>query len=281
MVTGFDADTALARVDRETYEGHISEAWWVGRGPNGGYVAAIILRALHLTLADPASHLGDPAQAGTLRQPRSFTIHYLEPPAVGPCRVSVVVERAGRSLTTLSARLTQEGRTCAIAIAALAMPKASFSYTDAVQPEAPPLEETVRLPRWEGGPAFAGQYDYHWAIGDPPFSGSRHARVGGWIRLAEPRIADDLLVAAYSDAWMPSLFPVVREPLAAPTIDLTIHFRADLPLPETQPEDYYLAVFSSRLAGGGVFEEDGEVWSRGGVLLAQSRQLATLPTLRR
>jgi acyl-CoA thioesterase len=34
--------------------------------------------------------------------------------------------------------------------------------------------------------------------------------------------------------------------------------------------------FESRLAAGGLWEEDGEVWSRDGRLLAQSRQLAMI-----
>lgn len=46
-----------------------------------------------------------------------------------------------------------------------------------------------------------------------------------------------LRVATYIDAWMPCIFPVLRGPVVAPTIDLTIHFRADLPLPHVRPED--------------------------------------------
>jgi hypothetical protein len=42
------------------------------------------------------------------------------------------------------------------------------------------------------------------------------------------------------------------------------------------PEDHCLAVFHSRLAHGGYVEEDGEIWSPGGQLLAQSRQLAVI-----
>lgn len=57
-------------------------------------------------------------------------------------------------------------------------------------------------------------------------------------------------------------------------IDLTVHFRAPLPPPGASPEDHVLAVFRSTTAREGFWEEDGELWSRGGVLLAQSRQLA-------
>jgi acyl-CoA thioesterase len=63
---------------------------------------------------------------------------------------------------------------------------------------------------------------------------------------------------------------------AVPTIDLTVHFRASLPLKEAKAEDYYLTVFRAREAREGFFEEDGEIWSRDGILVAQSRQLAIL-----
>jgi hypothetical protein len=37
-----------------------------------------------------------------------------------------------------------------------------------------------------------------------------------------------------------------------------------------------LIAFRSHLSSEGFVEEDGEIWSRGGVLLAQSRQLAVV-----
>ena len=64
--------------------------------------------------------------------------------------------------------------------------------------------------------------------------------------------------------------------MAVPTVDLTVHFRAPLPPPGARPEDSYLVVFRTRVAAGGFMEEDGELWSRDGVLLCQSRQLAVV-----
>ncbi len=123
------------------------------------------------------------------------------------------------------------------------------------------------------------RYDLRWALGDPPFSGGLKAMCGGWIRLREPRAADAALVAAYSDSFPPSLFATIAGDEAmrgVPTVDLTVHFRAALPLADEAPDEWTLAVFRSRYAQDGFVEEDGELWSRNGRLLAQSRQLAVL-----
>jgi acyl-CoA thioesterase len=53
-----------------------------------------------------------------------------------------------------------------------------------------------------------------------------------------------------------------------------VHFRDHAALDQQDPSDYVLSVFRSRLATEGFFEEDGELWSRDGRLLAHSRQLA-------
>lgn len=275
--TRFDADTALARgweyvdgqVEQHTYFGQIAKAWRVGRGANGGYVAALLLRALQLSLDDPT------------RAARSLTVHYLAPAMEGPCQVTTRIERSGRTLATLSARLEQGDQLVALALAAFGSARPSLEFAEAAMPQMAPPEELPPLPiLTPGGSTFARHFEYRWALGDLPFSGSNSSRVGGWLRLAEPRVADALLVAAIMDAWIPCVFPRLREPIGAPTIDLTIHFRTALPLSTAQPDDFYCAVFASRLAADGYFEEDGELWSRDGQLLAHSRQLAMLPAQR-
>jgi acyl-CoA thioesterase len=91
------------------------------------------------------------------------------------------------------------------------------------------------------------------------------------MRAAHPRPLDHPLVAAMTDAWMPPAFLRMSERLFVPTIDLTIHFRSPLPAGE---HPWVLGIFTTRLAAGGACEEDGEIWSAEGRLLAQSRQLA-------
>ena len=69
--------------------------------------------------------------------------------------------------------------------------------------------------------------------------------------------------------------------VAAPTIDLTVHFRAPRAAAALEPGAPVLAVFRSTTAAAGFFEEDGELWTREGVLLAHTRQLALLNPLDR
>jgi acyl-CoA thioesterase len=265
----FDADTAVVRVGTDLFEGAMSRDWWVVRGPNGGYVAAVILHALEERLADSE------------RAVRSLTVHYTAPPVEGPVRILTAIERAGRSLSTLSARMVQGDRLLALALAAFSKPWKNVEFHHASMPEVAPPETTPsgRAPR--SGPPIPihDRYDVRWALGSPPFSGASEALAGGWIRLAEPRVVDAAVVAALVDAWTPSVFswatPAVQIS-AVPTIDLTIHFRASLPLKGARAEDYSLAIFRAREAREGFFEEDGEIWSREGILVAQSRQLAIL-----
>ncbi|HUA73696.1 MAG TPA: acyl-CoA thioesterase domain-containing protein, partial [Solirubrobacteraceae bacterium] len=95
--TVFDRDTAVSPLSRAeeavAFAAEVSPDWRAGRGPHGGYLAAMLLRALTEAIADPS------------RAPRSLTIHYARAPQPGPVRIAVRIERSGRSLSTLSARM--------------------------------------------------------------------------------------------------------------------------------------------------------------------------------
>jgi acyl-CoA thioesterase len=261
-VTRFDDDTAIEARGDGRFTARIDPSWWIVRGPNGGYVAAIVLRALTAVVEDPD------------RPPRSLTVHYLRPPAEGPVEVDVTVERAGRSLSTLSARLVQGGRTMALALAAFGARRPAPAFADRAMPDAPPPEACERRVPVDGtAPPAIAHWDQRFAVGSLPMSGGE-AVSGGWIAPAEARPVDPVLVAAVMDAWVPPIFCRLTERPGVPTVDLTVHFRADLP-PLGLPEDgHLLAVFRSEVAAEGYVTEDGELWSPSGVLLAESRQLA-------
>jgi acyl-CoA thioesterase len=81
-----------------------------------------------------------------------------------------------------------------------------------------------------------------------------------------------VVIAAITDAWPPAVFSRLEVPVGVPTIDLTIHFRQT---PSGEP-GWTLVRFRTQVAAAGYLEEDGEVWSADGRLLAQSRQLAVV-----
>lgn len=255
-------DTAIEPLGGHRYGARIDRGWWIQRGPNGGYVAAIVVRAAVAAIADPA------------RQPRSLTIHYVSPPTEGPAELAVHVEREGRSLTTVTVRLEQEGKTRALALMAASKGRSGPEFDDVAFAHPPPPEALNPPPR-DGFVPMRDKYETRPVFGAPPFSGAATADVAGWIRLAEPTPIDAPVVAALSDAWLPAVFAKMTGPVAVPTVDLTVHFRNAVPA-DLAPDAWCYVRFTSRLATGGFVEEDGEVWSPQGVLLAQCRQLAVL-----
>jgi acyl-CoA thioesterase len=254
----FERDTAVRRTGDGAFEAAIEDdRWWVVRGPNGGFVAAIVVNALTEALGDPARSL------------RSLTVHYPAAPARGRLDIAVRAERVGRTTAYLSARVEQEGKLVALALAAFSAPFPGAPFQTASMPAVPPPDE-IEPQRLPGGPAFTHNFEYRFAIGGPPFRQAEHASTGGWLRLGEPRPLDAPLAAAYTDAWPPAIFWHLSNFAVVPTIDLTVHFR-ELP---AGYDDFVLATFDSRRSHGGVWEENGELWSRDGRLLVQSRQLA-------
>jgi acyl-CoA thioesterase len=263
--TELDRDTAVTAVGDGLWRATISDQWAVPRGPNGGYIAALMLRAMLAAVDDEA------------RAPRSLTLHYLRPPRPGAeATVHTTIERAGRTLTTVTARLLQDDQPMVLGIGAFAGDFPTVADYATPPPDVGPPGELHTLDAAPGVPPIALRTAMAPLFGPAPMSGGDEAVVGGWLRLAEPRVADAVAVAFYADAWLPSPFARLTAPAPAPTIDLTIHFRARLPHPSMSPEDPVLARFSSSTSHGGFFEEDGLIWAPDGTLLAQSRQLALL-----
>src|SRR3954449_1305346 len=162
-VADFEADTSVRPAGEGAFAASVSEQWAVPRGPNGGYIAAIVLRALEAAVADPQ------------RAPRSLTLHYLRPPAPGPVTVHAVVERAGRTLTSLSARMVQDDRTMVVALGAFAadFPTAADYASPAPAVGPPPALRTV--PAGPGVPPIAERTAIAPVFGAAALSGADEA----------------------------------------------------------------------------------------------------------
>jgi acyl-CoA thioesterase len=254
----FERDTAVRPRGDGRFDCEIRPDWWIAAGPNGGYIGAIMVRALSF----------DPALDS--RPMRSLTIHYLGRPKPGAAELQVEADRHGRSVSFVRARLGQEGRTLASAAAVFASDRPGVELDRVSPPEVPSPNEIEPLPDAPDGPPFARELEYRSALGGHLFSGADEALTGGWLRFRDERPLDAAALVALCDAWFPALFAVVAEPLAVPTLELTVHVRTRLP----RRADWTLGRYRTCLARDGFLEETAELFSREGELLAESRQLA-------
>lgn len=255
----FAHSTYAERMGEDLFLAEVSERWNVLRGPNGGYLAALLLATLQRRLGDDT------------RRPRVLSLQYPKVPAAGPVEIRTQLTRTGRSMSWLSAELWQNEELCVAARAAFSAEWPSIEYNLVKPPVVP--ESAQSVPPMEGLPTFAQHYTYR-SLFATPMASAGHDAVGGYIRLRDPEPYSAPLLAALTDAWFPSTFAHDRRPSMAATLDLTVHFRDYAALEQLQASDEVLAVFRSRLATEGFFEEDGELWSPSGKLLVQSRQLA-------
>ena len=288
----FEQATAVTTLGDGRFRAEIDAGWSTPIAANGGYLAAILVRALEAHGATTTDGAGG---AVSPRQLRSLTCHYLRPVSGGPLDVHVAVLRAGRRVSTVEVTASQEGKGAIRALAALAvldLPAAGQWEPEppAVGPPPPrdaPLIDPEDYRRggadgWLGPtptmPPMFRRVRVAPRIGGVPFSNrplptGEAPETGGWIALPEARPIDAAFIALCTDVWWPPAFQPLGRPAIAPTIDLTIHVRADIP-PEGLPDQPVLGWYRSTAAHGGLMEEDAALFLPDGTLLAHARQLA-------
>ena len=255
------------------FVGSFSENWFIDRGLHGGHVIAAMTKAVEAGVQDAS------------RSVRTLTNHYLLPAKAGVFHIDVTIERSGRTLTNASARLVQEGKTVALALAALSGPWDSYEWDHTEMPVVAPPEECPDLWAGSGGRTnLHKNWRYAVAIGPSMHSGRlfdearKETISGGWVRLVEPRPVDAALAAALTDTWVPIPFIYIDadHPVLFPTVELTVQFLDPLPLPADTGEDPCLVWHRIDTARAGFVVQDTEVWTRSGRLIARGRQHALL-----
>lgn len=268
MTSRFDRDTAVEQVGEGRFRGAVADGWGVvdDGHPNGGYLVAIVLRAMGQVAAHP--HV------------TTATTHFLRPGRLGPAEVDVAVVKSGRRLSTLTATLRQEDRVALQVVAA-------FADLDEPGPSAN-LRAPLGLPPPDSCPGADDLADHGFVM---PGIGLRMAQrlvrddlgfatgastgtglVRGWGSFEDDRPMDALGLAVLCDAFPPAVFNAGLPASWAPTVELTLHVRHPGPL------DGPLAChFQSLCATNGLVEEDGRIETADGTPVAMSRQLLLAP----
>ena len=272
----FDRGTAVsARPGAPSvYGAELDGGWRIGGGINGGLLLALAGNALRAELGKDGGHA----------DPLSVSGYYLSAGRPGPAEIRTETVRRGRSVSTGAATLLQtaEDGTPVERLRVLAsygdLSAAEGDVrTSATPPEMPPPDQCISTEH--APPDFLSQADLlrrldlrldpacvGWALGKPSGIG----RIQGWLRLADGRQPDPLMLLLAVDALPPVTFDLGLFGWT-PTLELTAHVRAR-PVP-----GWLRVVHSTRNLAGGFLEEDAEVWDESGRLVAQSRQLAAVP----
>lgn len=263
----FDRDTAVTRRAPGVHEAHLHAGWTVANAVNGGYLLAVVGRAL----------------ADTLPHPDPFTVsaHYLTASRPGPAVVRTQTVRAGRTLSTGQASLyqTDDNGDEVERIRVLATYGDLDALPDDVRtaakpPAFPPVEQCFGAEDGpspvETGSALTDRLllkvdpsTLGWALGSPSGKGEMRA----WFGLRDGRDTDPLALLLAVDALPPTAFEIGLTGWV-PTVELTVHVRC-----RPAPGPVRVSVSSRNLAHGFI-EEDAEVWDSADRLVAQSRQLA-------
>jgi acyl-CoA thioesterase len=245
--------------------GSIDASWYQGRGAFGGVMAALLLRAMREKVGDDA------------RTPRSLTVHFCGPATEGRIDVRTEVVRTGSRVTHATARVMKGEETTTFASASFCKSRTGPSYALAEMPAVAPASSLPSVPASTPGlPAFFEHIDARFAGPILPFSGSATPEIAAWVRLREPAPVDAAVASLLLDALPPAIIATFDAPRAVASVDFTIHFFERLPEPAGAADDFHLVAIRSRWAGDGYAEEIRDLWSPGGVLLAQCRQLLAL-----
>jgi acyl-coenzyme A thioesterase PaaI-like protein len=235
-------------------------SWGIGGRPNGGYLLAVLGRAVALGSAHP--------------DVLAVSAHFLRPPAEGPAQVAVDALHQGRSVSTHRARLESGGQVCVEALVTtgdLDETAAAWSAGMSV-PEVAPADDCTRLvasneqfevPLMDQVDLRLDPRSIGWTVGAPTGAGELLGRLA---LLDEPGF-DPLSLLLAVDSFPPATFDV--EPSGwVPTIQLSAYVRA-------RPADGPVVVrHRAQVIGQGRVDESTTVWDRNGAVVAQATQLA-------
>ena len=258
----FDTDTrdALTPCGDGEWAAQVSPLWNVDGVPNGGYLMALSLAAAGRGISQP--------------DPLSMNSHFLGRTMPGAASIRSRVIKRGRSLSVTAVDLIQNDRVCVTSLITWGDLSTFIGPSGPLlpPPNLPEDAEMHRGPHMELGTTFTKRFDYQ--MPQEMARGASHQPTGkaearGRMRFADGRQPDLLSIPVMADGFPPAIFQLGHYGWA-PTLELTIHFRA-------RPRPGWLTVdLISRHLLNGTFEEDCNIWDSNGDLVAMSRQLGLI-----
>jgi hypothetical protein len=246
----------------------IPDGWQQGRGAFGGLVIGMLARAIERFEDEPE------------RAIRSITAELGGPALPGPASIVLERQRAGSSVSVVTARLEQPqgeapgNEVQAHAVAVLGRARRSVVDHCELPTPAPitarPWRDVEPFPWSEAWPPFARHVEFR-CTGPMPFSGGPEAIAEGWVRFREtPARRDVAHLAALADGWWPALFSTWTMPRQMATIAYTLQVLGDLDGLDPEAPIFHRA--RAVASKDGYVVELRELWGEDGRLLALNEQ---------
>lgn len=253
----FRADTTITRTGAGTFAADLEPRWLSLVGIHGGYSAAIAVRAMEAAVDDPGRAL------------RSVATQFAAPPKPGPAEVEVTIERAGKSLTTASARMRQEGNLLLVTHAIFSPARGGLTFAELHRPRpADPGGAPIFEP--PGGIAHFQNAEVRLDPDVVPFGGGDTAWIAAWVRPLANEPIDAAWLVAMCDILPPAVFSRTTGPVKAATLEYVVHLATGEP--QLAAGDHTYLACRSPLSTEGFAVEDATLWGPDGEVLAVARQ---------
>ncbi len=264
MVRLFSEVTVVERLGAGLFGASIDESWTIADKPNGGYLLAIVTRAI-LDQSDFSDVV-------------TTSVHYLFSPEAGDAEVRVEQIRSGKSFGHFEGRLFQGGR-CALTVLAIVgnLPRGKSAYWrhDDLDSTIAVIDECNALPITTPGGFNASIMTQVEIAMDPSVEIYTHGipsgsgELKGWLSLPGNESFDSVSLQYALDSFPPATFEIERTGWV-PTLSLTTYVRA---LPAPGP----LQILQrANLIQGSMVDETCYVWDVDHNLVGQATQLAAI-----
>jgi len=254
----FDSDILFEPREPFSFSGQITENWSINGIPNGGYLMAILAKAM--------------LQHSEMNSTPIVTANFLNRCEPGDAWVSIEKMSASRQFDRLQASLHQNGNEKIRSFGTFANEDNVCMVERYEEPvnRIPALEKCIPVPEIPNY-TFFSQMDVRL---DPACAGwmsgklSDTSEIKGWIKFKHIRPFDLLSTLLIADSFPPAVICSQGMVAWVPTIEFSANIR-NIPT-----GDWLKCIFRTRFITCGLLEEDGEIWDQTDQLIGISRQIA-------
>jgi acyl-CoA thioesterase len=250
----------------EWFCAHTDDNYWNMNGPFGGIVAATLLNAALQTTRNGFA-------------PVSMTVNFCAPQAPGALRIRCREARAGKSVVHQSLEMfSADGQVVSTASLVTARRSDTLSHlaaTPPARPEFKTLQDMVPDPHF----AWLDRYQFRFIDGELKLDAVANATNPSavsmlWVADHPVRALDWLSLVALCDVFFLRIFHLRNELALAGTVSMTAQFHASADDLARQGKLPLLGRAWASVFSRNFFDQQAQLWSYDGQLLATSTQMA-------